>query len=231
MVSFAVANKCSDPFLTHQVGEGIAGCLEIQLNRDFSAHYGGNYRVRWCTPDNPPAAGEVVALITDTLPDAPGAVGYHDWQGAAAIYVARSMCSTLTQGALSVSQCLSHECLEEAGDRACNLWADDYAGTEWAMEMCDAVEAGYYTIGASGPGMACDASDFVLPAFFAPGDVQGPYSLLGAAPGPFTTAPGGYQIRRSSGTGEASVTGEIHPQRRLHKAHFSSRTRRRGVKL
>lgn len=231
MTSFAIVNNCTDPQLTPDLLAQICIALTVQLNRDVAAWWGGAHRARDCTPDNPPADGEVVALILDDLPDAPGAVAYHNWQGVASIYVARNQCVSLTTGTYSLSQALSHELAETVGDVGCNVWADDDTGSEWAHELCDAVEQGVYTINTNGPGVAVDVSDFLLPAFFNPGDTSGKYSFLGAALAPFTTAPGGYQIQRQSGTGETSVQGTIHPDRIAKKRHFSSRTSRRGVKL
>jgi hypothetical protein len=233
MTAFVIVNQCSDAALTPELLAQIAAALDVQLNRDLAPHWGGWYRVRAATPDAPPAAGEVVALITDDLPDAPGAVAYHDWTGQPNIYIGRNLCSSLIDGELSVSQGLSHELCEESGDVACNIWADDGTGTEWAHELCDAVEGGWYKIG------DVAVSDFVLPSFFAPGALP-PYSYLQAHDGtgpsaPFLTAAGGYQIKRASGTGETQVTAEtpqaMHAMRRTRKRHWSSRTFRRGVRL
>ena len=231
MTSFAIVNQCSDPQLTPDLLAQICIALTVQLNRDVASWWGGAHRARDCSPDNPPADGEVVALILDDLPDAPGAVAYHAWQGVASIYVARNQCVSLTTGTYSLSQALSHEMCETVGDIGTNLWADDMAGAEWAHELCDAVEAGFYTINTNGPGVAVDVCDFVLPSFFNPGDTSGKYSFLGAAPAPFTTAPGGYQIQRTSDRAPITVQGTIHPDRMAKKRHWSSRTRRRGVKL
>lgn len=231
MTSFVVVNNCTDPALTPDLGQQIAIACAIQLNRDVATYWGGSYRVRWAAPSEPPAPGDVIALIVDDLPDAPGAIGYHNWEGVPDIFIARNMCSTLTEGTGSLSQCLSHELCETVGDMACNAWRDDGAGSEFAQELCDAVESGFYTLMANGPGVPVDVSDFVLPAFFNPGDTQGPYSYLKAAPAPFTTAVGGYQIKRTSGAGETQVTGTVRLERRAKKRHWSSRTYRRGVRL
>lgn len=229
MTSFVIVNNASDASLTPDLLAAIASALEIQLNRDVSTYWGGNYRVRAATPDNPPATDEVVAIVLDDLPDAPGAIAYHNWQGSPDIYAARNMCDSLIDGGVSLSAALSHELCETAGDDACNLWADDGAGNEWAHELCDAVESGVYTIGVSG--VAIPVSDFVLPEFFKPGVVQDKYSFMGGPSAPFTTAPGGYQIQRASGTGETQVQGVIREIQRKKKAHWSSRTYRRGARL
>lgn len=225
VTSFVLLNQCSDAALTPDVLQQIADALDVQLSRDVAAYWGGNYRLRAATPDNPPAAGEIVATVLDDLPDAPGAVAYHNWQGTAVIFVARNMCSSLTEGLYCVSQALSHELCETVGDEGCNLWADDDAGSEYAHELCDAVEAGCYQV------KGITVSDFLRPEFFDPGSTAGVYSYLGAPAAPFATAAGGYQVKRTSGTGETQVTGEVRSDRVAKKRHWSSRTYRRGARV
>jgi hypothetical protein len=173
------------------------------------------------------APGEIVYSLVDTLPEAPGAVAYHDRTGTAVPFalLALSTCNTLTD----VSIGITHELCEIAGDAACNEWRDDGQGNEYANETCDADEARSYPID------SIAVSAFVLPAFFSPGS-PGPYTFLGSigqpdAAGPFQTMYGGYQIKRQSGGGEAQVQGEVHPLRLARKQHWNSRTYRRGVRL
>ncbi len=244
MTSFVVVNQCSDPDLTPDKLAQICAALDVQLNRDVSTYWGGNHRVRGATPDNPPADGEVVALVVDVLPAGdPQAVAYHDWQGTPQIYAARSMCSSLTSGAGSLSQALSHELCETVGDEGCNLWADDGTGTEWAHELCDAVESGWYQFQDN-----VAVSDFLLPAYFEPGGMR-PYSYLEIAGGdgpaaPFSVAPGGYAIKRAAASSESQVTGMMlapptvsltltvpFGMRAAKKAHWSARTFRRGARV
>lgn len=206
----------------------IAGALEVYANRDVATFHGGSYRFRVGLNSTDILAGEVACAILDSLPAVPGAVAYHDTTGAAVpvVFLARSQCTSVMAGSSSISAALSHEVAETIGDPSCNEWVDDMRGHEWAHELCDAVQEWGYTIN----GVA--VSDFVLPAFFEPG-AGGPYNF-GALQGgpklsaPFATAPGGYQIQRTSGGGEVQVTGQIAPHRLSKKAHWSSRTYRRG---
>lgn len=224
MSSFVIVNSCSDPDLTADKLAAIASALQVHLNRDFASWWGGSYRVRGATPDNPPAAGEVVGVVLDDLPEAPGALAYHDWQGKPDIYAARNMCTTLTSGLWSLSQGLGHE-LDEVWDYACNRWADDGAGNSIAMETCDPVESAWYEI----DGIA--VPDFVTPAWFNPGDTSGQYSYMRSTPAPFTIAPGSYFLQRTAGSDIVNVQGTIHEMRRPKKRHWSSRTWRRGARL
>jgi hypothetical protein len=207
--------------------EGCAAACQLQLTRDVAPVYGGTYAVRAGADIQ---AGEMVFAIVDSLPDAPGAIAYHDVTGAdvPVAYLALSTCNTLND----VSSAISHELCETAGDSACDLWADDGQGHEWARELCDAVESNFYLVN----GFA--VSDFLLPGFFAPSD-PGPYSfcqanpsasnVMGICKGPFQTAGGGYQIQRDSGTHETQITGKVRPMRAAKAAHWSSRVTRRGV--
>jgi hypothetical protein len=209
----------------------IAAALTVYANRDVAAYWGGAYRVRAGSAATDVQTREIVCAILDALPAAPGAVAYHDVQGAEVpvVFLARSQCNSISTGPDSISGALSHELAETAGDPACNKWVDDGQGHEWAHELCDAVQEWGYSID------WIDVSDFVLPSFFAPGST-GPYNFLALTGGPalsaaLATAPGGYQIQRSSGGGETQVTGDVPSHRMARKRHPSSRTFRRGVRL
>ena len=203
-----------------------AAACAVQLNRDVSAEWGGSYSVRVAENPKDIAPGEIAFSLVDALPDAPGDIAYHDRDGKAVPFalLALSTCSTL--GDVSVG--ISHELCETAGDPECNTWADTGGGLEVAQELCDAVEAYSYAIG------AIALSDFVLRAFFAPG-APGPYhymASIGAADlaGPFLTASGGYQIQRSGAGTTTQITGNVRAARRAKVAHFSSRPQRRGLR-
>jgi hypothetical protein len=164
-------------------------------------------------------------------------VAYHDVTGAAVpvAFLGLDTCQVLKD----VSTAISHELVEAAGDSDCNLWADDGKGSEYARELCDAVESNSYCIiaGADGP---IYVSDFLLPAFFSPG-AKGPYSLMqarGAMPcrpsaAAFTTADGGYQLKRTAGANETQVTAWRPGKRGLialaGKHSWASRPARRGL--
>ena len=213
--------------LTAQVTQAwldrVASSCTVQLDRDVSPSWGGSYSVRAGVAGSI-APGEIVFAIVDVLPGAPGAIAYHDVDGNAApvAYLALSTCSTLDD----VSIAISHELCETAGDAGCNLWADDGRGTEWARELCDAVESSSYEID------GVRVSDFVLPAFFVT-NAHGPYSYTESVGGPraalvpFGTAPGGYQIKRDSTGQTVQVNGTRHPMRAAKTAHWSSRFARR----
>jgi len=204
-----------------------AAALMVQMNRDFSAQWGGNYVVD-STPIavNALAPGECVCVLVDSLPSAPGAVAYHDVNGdeVPRVFLARTQCNSLSSGDDSVTGALSHEICEAAADPFINAWRDDGHGREYAQEACDAVQETNYAID------GITVSNFVYPPFFAPGAV-GPYDRLSVITAPLQTAPGGYQLVRKAGTGETQIQGEVGANRMARKAHWSSRTYKRGGRL
>jgi hypothetical protein len=203
----------------------VSRATTVQLNRDVSPSWGGNYSVRAGAADQI-APGEIVFAIVDTLPDAPGAIAFHDVNGKAApvAYLGLALCQTLAD----VSIAISHELCETAGDAGANLWADDTMGSEYARELCDAVESSFYDID------GVRVSDFVLPAFFATNS-PGPYSYTESVGGPrvasapFSTGLGGYQIKRGIFGQETQVNGHVKMHRAAKLDHWSSRAARRKL--
>jgi hypothetical protein len=224
-VRFVLIQEAKSAPLASQVTpewlQSVATAGTIQLNRDVSPSWGGEYMVRVGTATDL-AAGDIAFAILDDLP-VPNAIAYHDVDGSAipVAFLGLNTCRTLDD----VSTAISHELCETAGDAGCNLWADD-GSTEWARELCDAVESSSYAIG------AVRVSDFVLPSFFVPNG-RGPYSYTESVggprivSGPFHTAHGGYQIQRTDGGPTVQVNGELSPHRAAKLAHWSSRANRR----
>jgi hypothetical protein len=218
------------PITSSQLAQ-IAEALSIQLNRDLSTEWGGNYTVRAGSGASDVAAGEIVCSILDTLPDDPQAIAYHSDDGSShpLVFVGKADCNGILSGSESIAQALSHELCETAVDRACNVWADDGKGTEWAQEACDATESNSYEID------GVTVSNFLLRSFFAPG-APAPWSYLGSLgsepiPGPFVTASGGYQVKRASSSTESQVNGSIRAWRQKRVRHWSSRVFRRGARI
>lgn len=183
----------------------VAAACEKQLSGDASPYYGGGYVISSASSI---AVGQSEFEIDWQLPQAPGAEAYHDWQnGMVVAFEALATCSTLDD----VSTGISHELLEILGDPGCDVWVDDGTGFEWARELCDATQGNSYEVD------GIKVSNFLLPTFFESG-AKGPYSFLGTTgqdpvSAPFTTATGGYQIRRNTGTGETQVFGQIQSRR------------------
>jgi hypothetical protein len=190
----------------------VAKAINDQLAEEVRPYWGGSFVVRSDTKANV-SQGEVIFAIVWSLPDAPGAEAYHDWQNGQIVgFLALSTCSILDD----VSIGISHELCEINGDTN---------NSEFARELCDATQGDSYD---SNNGIR--VSNFVLPAFFNPNST-GPFTYMGSMGhetinAPFQTASGGYQIKRNSGTGETQVLGEM-GKRAARAKHWSSRTFRR----
>jgi hypothetical protein len=141
-------------------------------------------------------SGWHVVLLDDA--DQAGALGYHDVTPDGAPYArvfVRDIVDNggdLTLFGGSVSSVVSHEVCEMIGDPGANRWANDAAGTLWALELCDAVESDWYAIDGTA------VSNFVWPAYFNP-FAEGPYDQMGLIAEPFGIAPGGYAIKSELG--------------------------------
>jgi hypothetical protein len=219
------------PLATQITAEWLARCakaINIQLERDVWSYWPAASRsyMRVASSPGGVAPGEIAFAILSSLPDAPGAVAYHDINGDAvpAAFLGLDTCNSLDD----VSIAISHEVIETVGDPNVNLWADDGIGSEWALELCDAVESNSYSIDLSDGQPPIRVSDFLLPSFFVSLG-RPPYNFLASQgpSAPFVTASGGYQIKRSAGGGETEVTGEIPSDKTKRKMHWSSRTSRR----
>ena len=181
--------------------------------------------------------------LVDEAPSASGALGYHDATPngvpEAFVFVGPILANggTWTDGADSVSVCMSHEVLEMLLDLEANEYVNDHAGRMWAREACDAVEARSTVVA------GCALSDYVLPAYFIPG-AHGPYDKLGALTAPFSVDAGGYAIVSKSEKpsrifGAADVVADAHGElaialgagypawKHASKAAAASRTMRR----
>jgi hypothetical protein len=227
--------------LTPALLQQISAALEVYADRDVAFWWGGQHTVRVGSVTDPPAAGDVVTAIVDSLPDSPTTVAYHTDTGAEipVIFLSRQQCNSVLVGNGSVSDALSHEIAEVIGDPPCNRYSqqgEDGQGPNglFATEIADPTQEDWYEID------GVSVSNFVLPSFFATG-AAAPWTYLGnldpskeTVTGPFQTAKGGYQITMTAGTNGTvngkTVTGSF--GRRWAKVrHWSSRLRRRGIVL
>ena len=93
----------------------------------------------------------------------------------------------------TVAQCLAHELLEMIGNPETNKWALDNYGNMWAYELCDPVESNLivYTL----PGnIKVGLSDYVLPLWFSPDSIYGPFNKKNTLSYPFQIDSGGYAL-------------------------------------
>lgn len=202
-----IVNKSTAAGLAAVLPAIVAAC-EKQLARDVAPIWGAVPALELVAAGASPPKGECVFTIQDTL-DVAGALGYHDEESGVALgFIGTTVTlengGTTSEGANSISVTLSHELIELVGDVSANLWADAPDGSDYARELCDAVEDGSYEV----DGIA--VSNFLYPAFF-DGQATGDERLdqMGALKKPFAMTSGGYQIKRTEPGKVAQVWGSI----------------------
>jgi hypothetical protein len=112
-----------------------------------------------------------------------------------------------------VSMAASHELFEMVLDPMANLWADNNGHTQYAYEVCDAVEEEYFLV--SGFPM----SNFVYPSWFEPFEhPRGTrFDHKGTLKAPFTMTEGGYVIKKVNGRKVIKAFGSPEKRRRFAK--------------
>ncbi len=181
--------------------------ISIQLARDVAPIHGQTPAMEVVPAGGKPNGAPV---YLQDQPDVPDALGYHDEDGDGSVtgtpgtqYIKVFVAPTLDNGGTalsgpnSVSVTLSHEVCELVGDGPANKWADSADGSDYAYELCDAVEGDSYDV-TIGDGSTVAVSNFVYPAFFDPKAQAGSkLDYLGKVSVPFGMTPGGYEIHRT----------------------------------
>ena len=151
---------------------------------DFQSQVSGEFNWYWGFDAYLDINGGGTPLVVVDLPgpnDPQGALGYHwidaNYQPYAVIFA--GLCQ---QYGVPVTGVISHELLEMLADQladTCALYdyGDGY-GVIVLQEVCDPVEQNIYYEGPNGNLV----SDFATPAWYAPGDPNGPYDFLGVVP-------------------------------------------------
>lgn len=184
--------------------------------------------------DAPPGAW-VIAVMDDA--DQADALGWHTEDQGDVIYGRVFAKPVLDNGGdaltkqLSVASVLSHEVLETFCDPHVNLFADDFQGTAYALEVGDPVESDSYTIFIRPRGedatVPVTVSNFVYPSWFDAQATSPPYDHMGLVNRPFQMTRGGYVIKMTEGQ-VSSQFGEEYPEwRQAMKGTDTSRTARR----
>jgi hypothetical protein len=133
-------------------------------------------------------------LVYFDTADVADALGYHDLtkngQPVSKVFVKTTLAANEL---VSVTAC--HELFEMAIDPIANLWAEADDGTEYAYEMCDAVEEDTFLVD------GIQMSNFVHPSWFEP--FKHPpgtkFDHLGLLKKPFSMTKGGYVIIKKKG--------------------------------
>lgn len=232
--------------------DDISTALGEQANRDVAEWWGGAYTFRVAKSAADRMPGEVAINIRPSLPDAPGALGFHYvTAGVPDIEIGLDVIEGLTKGNACLSAVISHEVCETIGDPGANRWAERRDGKLRAMELCDTIEDTTYLTS-----NGVEVSNFLLPAAFVPG-APAPWDQLQVLTDQDGMTPGGYDIEASAPNDVSQVTprhgaalrGNLKPASGLdrvvyakraqpfegkhlaRKKHPFSRTSRRGVRL
>lgn len=159
--------------------------------------------------------------LVDDLPEAPGALAYHD-NDADGPFI-RVGLNTIQHagggwydGPLSIPSVISHEVCELVGDPTANRWTNDAQGVNWATELCDAVESDWYSV-TTADGTDVSLSNFLLPAYFNPFGA-GKLDFMGVLRTPFEIRSNGYAIREEGGN-ITQVFGRDYPDARKPLKH------------
>jgi hypothetical protein len=186
---FAIVNDATS-VSADQAAQMVAA-VQAQVTEDFASVWNlpAVKLMQFNSLDSIPQLGGWLPIHLVDTQDVEGTYGYHN------PFFAEIECGPIVEngngildgGDSPVSRVFSHEVLETLADPDVNLWVAERAGPQFALEVCDPVQAnGYFKVGVS-------VSDFVTPAWFGIG--PGPFSKLRSIDAPFQLAPGGYCVQ------------------------------------
>jgi hypothetical protein len=211
--TIACINKAKTP-LGVDVGK-LTAALQKCYDQHFLPIWGYPVKLYNTTAAKP---DEWQFVYFDTA-DQAGALGYHDLTKAGQPVSKVFVKTTIDSGELvSVTAC--HELFEMAIDPVANLWAEAADGTEYAYEMCDAVEEDTFDV----DGIAM--SNFVHPSWFEP--FKHPpgtkFDHLGLLKKPFSMTKGGYVITKVNGKVSDVFGSKAKEQRFLRENRWGHRS-------
>lgn len=216
MVLIAVINEST--LVNNTDAENMVAAIQLQVNRDFLPAW--NMRaatVQFFASKAAVAKNDWCISILDNSTQA-GALGYHTIEAddeidgfifakpvldnkGVVLYDAAEPQNT------SVSSVLSHEVLEALGDPYANQYCDGFEVkatdgkiySEYAVEVCDAVENNSYMVSVNN--IDISVSNFVYPNYFRPEATaaDAPFDQMRKLARPFSMTEGGYLVVRQSG--------------------------------
>lgn len=188
-IKISIINQCS--VLNDAQVQPVVDALQEQVHRDFALAWGIDADLIFVPKGNTPDATTWWLVLLDNS-DAAGALGYHEVTPAG-LPIGKVFAKTDIDYNLSWSVTASHELLEMLSDPDINLTTflqtSNTAGTLYAYENCDAVEADQFGYDING----IQVSDFVLPIYFQPSIPATKWDFCGHLNGPVPTMlEGGY---------------------------------------
>jgi hypothetical protein len=188
-VAIACINKAT-------VGLGVPfEKLTVTLQRCFDEYFlpVWGYPVKLYNTDAPRPSDWQFVYFDDA--DKAGNLGYHKLT-----YKGQPISKVFVKTTLAVKQHVSvaacHELFEMVVDPLANLWAEAADGSEYAYEMCDAVEEDTFLVD------GIEMSNFLHPSWFEPFNHPPgtKFDHLGLLKKPFSMTKGGYVIMKRKGT-------------------------------
>jgi hypothetical protein len=173
----------------------IAQACHIQLQRDVAKAWDIASPLSVGVADRP---GWYRCYFVDSIPEAPGALAYHDIDEDGTPYMKVGITETLSNGD-AISTTTSHETVELQCDLYCQEWAYSSRLRHLvATEACDPVQAQSYRIKV-GDGTFVPVSNFVTPFYFVDADRGKRLDYQRTLVQPFSIAKGGYRIDMHAG--------------------------------
>jgi hypothetical protein len=216
-----IANKSS--VVSDDQTKQMAAAIDYQLRYHVAPKWS---RLPWTvyfSGKNSFVPGASILNLVDNIPEAPDAMGYHSENSDGSFFGnigVKTVPGTVLTGRDSVSTVVSHEAIELYGDATVNRWADSDGGMSYPVELCDAVQSGFYAIN------GVSVSNFLLPAWFDNFKTSpAQFDYLNTLSAPFTLAPQGYTVVRNQGTGETQVWGEKPPWKNTVRTSLRVRSR------
>ncbi len=184
MIRIAVVNRST--VIANAAVAAFVPALQTQISRDFAPSW---FDAALRFTDKPDPEEWQLAILDDS--DQAGALGYHDVT-ASFQPLGKVFAKTVKQYGDNWEVTASHEALEMLGDPRINLLAQvedgPHSATFYAYENCDACEDDHFAYAIDGHMV----SDFVLPAWFEPGNNAGPFDFQRRITKPLQLLKGGY---------------------------------------
>jgi hypothetical protein len=169
------------------------------------------------TVSTEPGEGLYLCHLVDSIPEAPGALAYHDVDKHGTPYIKVGV-NEVAKAGDTISSVTSHEAVE----MQCDIWCQEWSFSSTlkklvATEACDPVQDQSYLVTLS-DGSKVPVSNFVTPAYFVDSAAPGTLDHLGKLTKPFSISEGGYRIDMKAGA-VTNTFGKKYPE--VRKAQLS----------
>jgi hypothetical protein len=194
ITTYAIVNQASAPELALPVLSTWVNDLQDAYDGPFGSVWGILAVIVQLGVPKTAVGGLRQALLTDTIPEAPGALAYHtvDGQGNSMIKVGiETIRQNLQSGQTllgEITKAISHELFETAIDPPAVLYAYvEGKSVMLAYEVCDPVQGGSFICGST------EISNFVTPDYFVANSVSKTFDKCGQLTTPLSCSSEGYQ--------------------------------------